>query len=53
MKNREDESCGHCDACQNRAEAAYERYLERFYGGEIVTMREEQISAWEQKRGLK
>ena len=51
MQNCDDESCGRCDACQNHAEAAYENFLERFYGGEVETMREQQIRAWEQKRG--
>ena len=40
--------CGSCDDCQNRAEAAYEQYLERYYGGDVATEREMQIRAWEE-----
>ena len=35
---------------QNQAEAAYERYLSRYYGGEVPTMREQVINAWTQGR---
>ena len=37
-----------------RSEAAYERSLERFYGGDTPTTdREIQMDTWRQKRGLK
>jgi hypothetical protein len=35
---------------QNRAEAAWESYCDRYYGGEIVTQAERYIEAWEEKR---
>lgn len=35
-----------CDDCeQNAAERAYERFCEAFYGGEVVTLHEQQIEA--------
>lgn len=38
----------------NAAEAAYERSLENFYGGSApVTIQEQYVAAWEQKRALK
>jgi hypothetical protein len=37
---------------QDQAEAANERYLESFYGGDRpVTERERHVQAWQQKRG--
>ena len=35
---------------QNQAEAAYERYLSRYYGGDVPTMREQVVNAWMQDR---
>jgi hypothetical protein len=37
---------------QDRAEAAHEAYLSRFYGGEIVTQEEQYRKAWEDKRKM-
>ena len=35
---------------QDQAEAAYERYLSRYYGGDVPTMREQVVNAWMQGR---
>lgn len=35
---------------QNEAEAAYDRYLERYYGGEIATQTERLREAWKEKQ---
>jgi len=37
---------------QNKAEAAWESYLGRFYGGEVVTQEEQYRKAWEDKRKM-
>jgi len=44
-----------CDDCeQNAAEAAWERFCENFHGGsDPLTIREQHIAAWEEKRRLK
>jgi hypothetical protein len=36
---------------QSRAEAAWERYLDRYYGGEIKTEREQYVELWHEKQG--
>lgn len=43
-----------CDACSERcqacAEAAYDWFVDAFYGGEVVTVQEQYVQAWRQKR---
>jgi hypothetical protein len=41
----------HCENCrQNKAEAGWERFCEKFYGGsDPLTIREKQVAAWRLK----
>jgi hypothetical protein len=36
---------------QCQAEMAHERYLNRFYGGEVATQQEQYVQAWRDKEG--
>lgn len=49
----EENPCGKCDDCQNKAEAAYERFLSRYYGGEVVTLEEQARIGWREKEGIR
>lgn len=43
----------YCPSCrQNQDEAAYERYLESYHGGDIPTMDEQHRLAWEEHQRL-